>query len=77
MILQPRTNLNPPVARCLVVNSDGAVGKSVAKATAVHGAKGSDGLQGKGGREDTGVRTCATSANREQDIHLSYEPYTA
>lgn len=53
MIVQPWTNLNPPVACCLVVNTNGAIGKSVAKATATHGAEGSDGLGGKGGRERT------------------------
>lgn len=75
MTVQQWTNLNPPVARCLVVNSNGAIGKSVAKATAIHGAKGSDSLVGKGGKEGTGVRTGAASANREQAVDLSYESY--
>lgn len=53
MILQQWTNLNPPVARSLAVNADGAIGQSVAKATAVHGAKGSDSLVGKAGTHRT------------------------
>lgn len=53
MALQPWTNLNPPVARGPAVNPDGAVGQSVAKATATHGAEGSDSLVGKAGTQGT------------------------
>lgn len=46
------TNLNPPVAGCLVVNSDRPVRESIAKATAVHGAKCCNSLVGKRERGD-------------------------
>lgn len=46
MILQHWTNLNPPVTGCLVINSDRPISKSIAKPTAIHGAKCSNSLLG-------------------------------
>lgn len=44
LMLQGRTDLNPPVAGRPVVHSHRAIGKSIAKATAIHGAEGSHSL---------------------------------